>query len=68
METLARKHETVGCPRCGAVFECKVGNINLCQCMAVQLTDAQREYVRGQFTNCLCANCLQEVRAEYNKK
>ncbi|GAB3906604.1 hypothetical protein GCM10028803_39200 [Larkinella knui] len=68
METPANKHETVGCPRCGAAFECKVGSINLCQCVAVQLSDDQRNYVRSRFATCLCANCLQEVRTEYNKK
>ena len=68
METRTNKHETVGCPRCGAAFECTVGSINLCQCVAVQLSEEQRNYVRSQFVNCLCANCLQEVRTEYDKK
>lgn len=67
METQAKKHETVGCPRCGTAFECKVGSINLCQCVAVQLNEEQRNYVRSQFANCLCANCLREVRTEYNQ-
>ncbi|MFC5409748.1 cysteine-rich CWC family protein [Larkinella bovis] len=68
METQASKHETVGCPRCGVVFECKVGSINLCQCVAVPLTDEQRNYVRSQFSTCLCTRCLQEIRTEYNRK
>jgi hypothetical protein len=68
METQTNKHETVGCPRCGTAFECKVGSINLCQCVAVQLTDEQQNYVRSRFTNCLCANCLLEIRTEYNQK
>ncbi|RCR66194.1 cysteine-rich CWC family protein [Larkinella punicea] len=68
METLTKKHETVGCPRCGAAFECKVGSITLCQCVAVPLSDEQRDYVRSQFATCLCARCLQEVRTEYNQQ
>ncbi|KAA9354631.1 cysteine-rich CWC family protein [Larkinella humicola] len=68
METQTKKHETVGCPRCGAAFECKVGSITLCKCVAVQLSDEQRDYVRSRFVNCLCAKCLQEVRTEYNQK
>ncbi|GAB3313553.1 hypothetical protein GCM10027299_00690 [Larkinella ripae] len=68
MTTQTDKHETVGCPRCGTVFECKVGSINLCQCVAVQLTDEQRDFVRSKFSHCLCATCLREMRAEYNQK
>ncbi|WP_111629460.1 cysteine-rich CWC family protein [Larkinella arboricola] len=67
METQGRKHETVGCPRCGMAFECKVGSINQCQCVAVQLSEEQRNYIRSRFANCLCANCLREVRTEYNQ-
>ncbi|MGA0558962.1 cysteine-rich CWC family protein [Larkinella sp. VNQ87] len=67
MNTQTNKHETVGCPRCGAPFECKVGCINLCQCTAVALTDEQRQYIRSKFSHCLCANCLLELRTEYNQ-
>ncbi|GAB3259459.1 hypothetical protein GCM10027347_23100 [Larkinella harenae] len=66
METQTKKNETVGCPRCGAAFECKVDDINLCQCVMVQLDDNQRNYVRSLYDTCLCVSCLQEVRTEYN--
>ena len=68
METQANKHDTIGCPRCGAAFECKVGSINLCQCVAVQLTEEQQYYVRSRFSSCLCASCLLEIRTEFKQK
>ena len=60
------KHDQVACPRCGTLYECKVGSINLCQCTAVRLTEEQRQYVGAQFRGCLCANCLVALRTEYN--
>lgn len=66
MTQAACKHEQVACPRCGTIYECKVGSIGLCQCIAVQLTEEQRQYVSSQFRGCLCAKCLLALRTEYN--
>lgn len=66
MTNAACKHEQMACGRCGTVYECKVGSINLCQCMAVQLTEDQRQYIGSIFSGCLCANCLLALRTEYN--
>ncbi|MBC7417442.1 MAG: cysteine-rich CWC family protein [Pedobacter sp.] len=60
------KHEAVKCERCNIPFECKVGTINLCQCQAVALNIEQRNYIRYRYDDCLCANCLKELRKEYN--
>ncbi|PUZ24459.1 Cysteine-rich CWC [Chitinophaga costaii] len=57
-------HESVDCARCGAHFECKVGNITQCQCQAVTLTDEDRRYIRTQYETCLCAKCLLALRNE----
>jgi len=59
------KHEHTACPRCGRLFECRVGSINLCQCQAVSLTEAQREYANSLYQECLCADCLVALRSEY---
>ncbi|WP_080058502.1 cysteine-rich CWC family protein [Spirosoma aerolatum] len=59
------KYEHTACPRCGRLFECRVGSINLCQCQAVPLTDAQRQYVNSLYQACLCADCLLLLRSEY---
>lgn len=60
------KHEDKFCPRCQEPFECKVGSINLCQCTAVTLNDAERDYMRLQYSDCLCAACMQAVKNEYH--
>jgi len=61
-----RKHEQKRCPRCQALFECKSGSIQLCQCQTVYLTQEHLDYVSEQYTDCLCAACLKVVRAEYD--
>lgn len=55
-------HENVACPRCGAYFECKVGNITQCQCQSVTLTEEDRTFIAGRYEGCLCAQCLQTLR------
>ncbi|MFD2935849.1 cysteine-rich CWC family protein [Spirosoma flavum] len=65
--TLTAKHEHIACPRCQRSFECRVGSINLCQCQAVQLTENQQNYVGSLYQDCLCANCLLELRTEFNQ-
>jgi hypothetical protein len=61
-------HEEKICPRCQARFECKLGSINLCQCTTVTLNDAERNYIRAQFDDCLCASCLLALKKEYKQK
>ncbi len=59
-------HESKNCPRCQQTFECKVGSILLCQCVGVQLNEQERDYMRRQYDDCLCAACMKAVRAEYH--
>jgi hypothetical protein len=61
-------HEEKICPRCQARFECKLGSMNLCQCTSVTLNDAERDYIRAQFDDCLCASCLLVLKKEYKQK
>lgn len=60
-------HETVSCPRCKASFECRVGSILRCQCQQVDLTEDERAYIGEQYSGCLCANCLQELKTSYRQ-
>jgi hypothetical protein len=62
------KHEEKNCPRCQAGFECKVGSILLCQCAAVQLNEEERSYLQEHFDDCLCANCMQDLKTEYHNQ
>ncbi|WP_020533168.1 cysteine-rich CWC family protein [Flexithrix dorotheae] len=62
------KHEVKNCPRCDKPFECKVGSISICQCISARLNEAQRDYIRGKYNDCLCINCLLELKAEYQNQ
>ncbi|MBD3609498.1 MAG: cysteine-rich CWC family protein [Gammaproteobacteria bacterium] len=58
------KHEAKQCPRCLAEFECKVGNIHLCQCRRVSLSEHEVDVISRQFDDCLCSHCLQQIKQE----
>lgn len=62
------KHAQESCPRCQKVFICKVNNILECDCMKVNLTKKQIEYIadisQWEFDGaCLCNTCLEELKA-----
>jgi hypothetical protein len=59
-------HETVTCPRCKTVFECRVGSILQCQCQQVTLTEDERAFINTTYRECLCANCLIIMQKIYN--
>jgi hypothetical protein len=58
-------HEEKRCPRCEALFICKVGTIAECQCRSVQLSAAQRQYIAEQYDDCLCSICMQAERSAF---
>ncbi|MCJ8292050.1 MAG: cysteine-rich CWC family protein [Crocinitomicaceae bacterium] len=60
------KHEIVQCNRCETTFECKVGSILLCQCYEVKLTEDEREFIKNESQDCLCANCLNKLKRQYH--
>ncbi|GLB48074.1 cysteine-rich CWC family protein [Neptunitalea lumnitzerae] len=62
------KHEQKYCARCQAEFECKVGSITLCQCATVPLNAEERQYIKNLHDDCLCANCLQDLKQQYHKQ
>ncbi len=62
------KHEEKKCPRCNKAFECKVGSILLCQCTTVTLNEEERTYLRDRYTDCLCAQCMQDLKMEYHNE
>ena len=55
-------HELKYCPRCHSTFECKVGNILLCQCNKVNLSEREKEYLKYNYNDCLCATCIEEIK------
>jgi hypothetical protein len=55
-------HEKKYCPQCANEFECKAGTIAQCQCYAVKLTVEERMYIEEKFADCLCGDCLEELK------
>ncbi len=58
------QHEIKVCGRCSVPFECKVGNIALCQCSGISLTDEDKRYIAASYSDCLCRNCLLAIKNE----
>ncbi|HEY5326802.1 MAG TPA: cysteine-rich CWC family protein [Mucilaginibacter sp.] len=63
-EIFMAHHENKFCPRCKAPFECKVGSILLCQCHGISFSEAEKDYIRLTYPDCLCRNCLQIMKHE----
>mgnify|MGYP006272126445 FL=1 len=57
-------HEPKNCPRCGTAFECRVGNIERCQCQVVTIPEEVAEGLQTEYGDCLCADCLKELVRE----
>ena len=50
------------CPRCGKTFEC-VHSID-CWCVKVKLTDVTKAYLKENYSDCLCKECLEEINGK----
>lgn len=55
------KHETECCPRCGILFECKVGDVMNCQCSQVVVSPKTYLFLEETEYGCLCKNCLSDI-------
>jgi len=58
-------HEEKTCQRCSSVFECKAGSITECQCYVIQLSNEERMFIEECYDDCLCRNCLLELKNRY---
>ncbi len=61
-------HEQKICPRCNQTFECRIGDIMHCQCNVIVLSGDEKNFVEEHYNDCLCINCLKEVKSEYKDK
>ncbi|SMO34980.1 Cysteine-rich CWC [Saccharicrinis carchari] len=52
------------CPRCKGSFECKGSNIQKCQCKSIKLSSQAYQFIRDNYTDCLCLACLQQIEKE----
>jgi hypothetical protein len=64
---IMNKHEIKNCPRCQASFECKPGDITHCQCFGIRLPADLQDEIAHKFADCLCRNCLLELKREADK-
>lgn len=53
---------TKTCPRCGKTFEC-VHSVD-CWCVKVKLTDATKAYLKENYSDCLCKECLEKLNQQ----
>jgi hypothetical protein len=58
-------HEQKQCERCNLFFECTPLNISACQCSDIQLNNIERAYIKQRYADCLCLNCLNQLKQEY---
>ncbi|MBV9962900.1 MAG: cysteine-rich CWC family protein [Parafilimonas sp.] len=58
-------HEVKTCSRCNNGFECKAGDITHCQCNNIQLSVEERAFIEERYKDCLCANCLLQLKNRY---
>lgn len=56
------QHESKVCQRCLRNFGCKVDDVVNCECSSIALTDEARMFIRNHYTDCLCINCLKELK------
>lgn len=59
--TMQIKH----CARCKQSFECNPMMIEDCQCSRIQLNETERAFIAKQFEDCLCLDCLTELKRQY---
>jgi hypothetical protein len=52
------------CPSCGRAFECRVDDIEQCQCYGIQLQPETRLAIANRFSSCLCSRCLLDMEEQ----
>ncbi|MFD1628476.1 cysteine-rich CWC family protein [Pseudopedobacter beijingensis] len=61
------KHEVISCSRCGNSLQCKANSPWNCECNTVELNKDEIQYISELFYDgCLCARCLNELKADFN--
>lgn len=55
------KNMTKKCPRCNDTFDCQ-HNAN-CWCSRYSLSDKLKSYLKDNYSDCICENCMKELIA-----
>ncbi|MDD4819945.1 MAG: cysteine-rich CWC family protein [Flavobacteriales bacterium] len=56
------------CPRCGKTFECRHQEIDKCWCMSQAIEPDALAYISGEYTGCLCKDCIEELNRKARLK
>lgn len=56
------------CQRCSTSFDCNVDDIANCQCFSFRIDKNEEEYIHQRFTDCLCGDCLVDLKKEYRSQ
>lgn len=54
------------CPNCSSTFVCRVDQIELCNCVKINLEKGVKKYIKDTYGNCLCFDCLRKVNDEFS--
>jgi len=64
---MQEKQKQTYCSRCDTPFECRVFDIEHCQCSSVNISDNTKAFLASTQHTCLCKNCLLELNTLVNK-
>lgn len=53
------------CPRCSNSFTCREDRTDLCQCTRIYLISGVRDYIKENYSTCLCPQCLKETNENF---
>jgi len=42
-----------------------VGDVTHCQCFGITFTTDEKTFIEGKYTDCLCRNCMLELKQKY---
>ena len=54
------------CPKCNNAFICTPDDILNCKCSTITLNKLETEYLKGLFNDCICSQCLLEIKSAFN--
>ncbi|MGK2864482.1 MAG: cysteine-rich CWC family protein [Chitinophagaceae bacterium] len=54
--------ESKTCPLCKKNFVCNTENITECLCYEIELTTEVKAFIKQNYFDCLCIDCLQELK------
>jgi Cysteine-rich CWC len=52
------------CPRCEQPFVCQADNVSVCQCRVIDLSAAEKAWIKAHYADCLCVVCLHTLKDE----